>query len=113
MSDPTALELRKSPADLEHQLAGRSGRVDCLLIEVQVDVAGLQGLDRAKQIDQRAAHAVDRPRHDDVKPTPLGVLEHGIEPRPLIAPLSPANASVAVFLDKLPTAAFGNRRPIN
>jgi hypothetical protein len=32
-----------------------------LLIEVQVDAAGLQRLDRAQQIDERAAQAVDRP----------------------------------------------------
>ena len=44
--------LNDAAADLKHELAGRRGGVDRLLIEVQIDGAGLQGLDRAQQIDQ-------------------------------------------------------------
>ncbi len=35
------------------KLAGRGGRVDSLLIEVQIDAASLQGLDGAEQVDER------------------------------------------------------------
>src|SRR6516164_1269583 len=52
LTDHAALKLGKSAADLKHELAGRRGGVDRLLIEVQIDGAGLQGLDRAQQIDQ-------------------------------------------------------------
>ena len=47
MPDHAALKLGKGTADLKHQLACRCGRVDRLLVEVQVDAAGLQRLDRA------------------------------------------------------------------
>src|SRR5262249_7417440 len=63
LTDRAAFKLGKSTADLKHELACRGGGVDRLLIEVQIDAAGLQGLDGAQQIDQRAAQAVDRPGH--------------------------------------------------
>jgi hypothetical protein len=51
LTDHAALKLGKSAADLKHELAGWRGGVDRLLIEVQIDAAGLQRLDRAQQID--------------------------------------------------------------
>ena len=47
LPDHAALKLGECTADLKHQLACRCGRVDRLLVEVQVDAAGLQRLDRA------------------------------------------------------------------
>jgi hypothetical protein len=51
LADYAALKHSESAADLEHQPTGRCGGVDRLLVEVQVDAAGLQRLDGAQQID--------------------------------------------------------------
>src|SRR5215472_8518436 len=40
LPDHAALKLGKRTADLKHELACRGGRVDRLLIEIQVDAAG-------------------------------------------------------------------------
>jgi hypothetical protein len=40
-----------------------------------------------EQVAQRAAQAVNRPRHDDIELPPAGVLEHGIEARPSVSSL--------------------------
>src|SRR5215831_14809188 len=40
LPDHAALKLRKSTADLKHELTGRRGGIDRLLIEVQIDGAG-------------------------------------------------------------------------
>ena len=108
LTDHAALKLGKSAADLKHQLAGWRGRVDRLLVEVQIDIAGLQRLDRAKQIDERAAQAVDRPGHDHIKLAPLRILEHLVEAWTPVAALGTADTCVAVLLDHLPAPPFGD-----
>src|SRR5215469_15530449 len=108
LPDYAALKFPKRAAELKHQLAGRGGGVDRLLIEVQIDAAGLQRLDRAEQIDQRAAQAVDRPGHDHIKLAPLRILEHLVEARTLIAALGTADTRVAVLLDHLPAPPLGD-----
>jgi hypothetical protein len=62
-------------------------------------INSLQFLDCAEQIDQRAADAVDRPSHHNVKAAFLGVIEHLIEARALIPALGAANTRIAVSLD--------------
>src|SRR5215475_9558093 len=88
LSDHGPLELSKRAGDLEDELAHRGRRVDRLLVQVQVHPAGFEVLDRVEQVDQRATQAVNRPSHDDIELPPAGVLEHGIEARPPISPLS-------------------------
>jgi len=46
---------------LEQQLALWRGRVEMLLIEVEVDADPLEVLDRVKQVDQGPSQPVDRP----------------------------------------------------
>jgi hypothetical protein len=67
---------------MDHRLAGRRGRIDRLLVEVQIDVAGLERLSGAEQIDQRSAEPIDRPCHNNVKAAPLGVPEHFVQAGP-------------------------------
>src|SRR5436190_24299954 len=50
----------------------------------------------------------NRPSHYNVKAALAGVLKHLIYAEAVFAPLGPANARVAVFLDNFPAAAFGN-----
>jgi len=96
MPDHAALKLGKGTADLKHQLACRCGRVDRLLVEVQIDAA-VQRLDRTQQIDERTAQAVDRPGHDHIKLALAGILEHLVEARTTITPLSAADAGVVIL----------------
>src|SRR6516164_5513517 len=108
LPDHAALKLGKRTADLKHELACRGGRVDRLLIEVQIDAAGLQRLDRAQQIDQRAAQPVDRPGHDHVKLAPLRIIEHLVEAWTPVTALGTTDASVVILLDHLPTSPLGD-----
>ena len=61
LSDHRSLELGKGTGDLKHKLSHRRGRVDGLLVQVEIDADGLKVLDHAKQIDERASDAVDGP----------------------------------------------------
>ena len=56
-------------------------------------------LDGAEQIDQGPAEPIDGPGHDDVELAPAGVLQHRIEPRPLVPALCAADARVLSILD--------------
>jgi hypothetical protein len=47
-ADHRPLELGEGPRDLEHELARRRRRVQVLLIEVQIDAAGLEVLSRVR-----------------------------------------------------------------
>jgi hypothetical protein len=38
----------------------------------------------------------------------LGILQHLVQPRPFLAPLGSADASVAIFLDDLPSTPLRN-----
>jgi hypothetical protein len=53
LPDHRALELGKSTRDLEHQLAHRSGRVDGLLVEVEINPDRPKVLDGAEEVDER------------------------------------------------------------
>jgi hypothetical protein len=103
--DHRAFELSESASHLQHQLPARRGRVYGLLIEVQIDPARFQTFNGVEQINQRTAYAIYRPDHDHVEPSALCVLQHLIKAGTILAPLSPANASIAERLDNLPTLA--------
>src|SRR5262249_47795955 len=103
LSDHAALEFGKGAGNLKHELPGRRGGVERLLIEIEIDAVCLQGLDCAQKVDERAAQTVNCPGHHNVKSASLGILEHLIETGPGLASLGSADASVAVFLDDLPS----------
>ena len=58
LADHAALKLGEGAGDLKHEPPGRRGRVNRLLVEVQIDAASLQLLNCAKEIDQRAAEPI-------------------------------------------------------
>jgi len=47
LSDHAALEFGKSAGNLKHELSGRCGRVERLLIKVEIDAICLQSLNGA------------------------------------------------------------------
>src|SRR5690349_20125329 len=65
-------------------------------------------LNDVKQISQRAPKAVDRPRHHHIEPPPTGVLQHGIEAGPPVAPLGARNPRVVIDPDYLPATPLGH-----
>src|SRR6516164_6884500 len=108
MPDHAALKLGKGTANLKHQLACRCGRVDRLLIEVEIDTAGLQRLDSAQEIDQASSDAINTPRHDDVELAPGRILKHLVEVWTPIAALCAADTGIAVLIDDDPAPPFGD-----
>jgi hypothetical protein len=108
LADYGSLELSEGSGNLEHQLSRRRSGIDRLLIEVQIDAARLQMLNRTKQINQRAPYSIDSPHHDHIEATPPRVLQHLIETGALVPALGSAYSSVAESLDNLPPSAHGN-----
>src|SRR5688572_14154125 len=102
LSNHAALELCKGAGDLKHQLAHRSTGVDVLLVEVEINTAGIEVLDRAEQVDQRASYSVDRPSHDDIELAAACVIEHLVKARALLAILGARYAGIAVDFDYFP-----------
>src|SRR5262245_39601235 len=106
--DHAALELGESAGDLEQQLAMWRGRIEMLLIEIEVDADSLEVLDCLQQVSQGPPQPVYRPGNDDVEPAPSGILEHAVEPWSLIASLRTADAGIPVDLLNCPATALGN-----
>jgi hypothetical protein len=88
--------------DLKHEFASGRGGVDRLLVEVQIDAARLQGLDRAEQVDQRAPQPVYGPSHHHIEFAPSGVIEYLVQTGPPIPALSAADAVVLIDADAKP-----------
>src|SRR5262249_36026056 len=49
-----------------------------------------------------------RPGHNNVKPTPLSVFEHLVQPGPGFAALGTANSGIMVLVDNFPTPALSD-----
>ena len=73
-----------------------------MLVEVEINAASLQALDRLKQINERPPQPIDGPSHHHIKPPALGILKQGVEPWPILASLGPADPRIAESLDDLP-----------
>lgn len=54
--------------------------IDCW----SIDADRFEIPDRAEQVDQRAAEPINGPRHDDVEPAPVGIIERRIEELALV-----------------------------
>ena len=65
-------------------------------------------LDRGEKIDQRAAQAIDSPRHYHVELAPAGILQHLIEARPLVPALRAAYPGILVYRDHGLAAPHGD-----
>ena len=62
----------------------------------------------AQQVAQVAPQAIDRPGHHHVELALAGVVQHGVEARPLVPALRPADPLVLVDFDHHPLAQLGN-----
>ena len=102
------LELGECARYLEQQAACRRRGVDVLLIQVKVDPNRFQVLDRAKKVAERTPNPIYRPCHDEIEPTPIGVLEHPIERWAFIAAFSAADPEILIDLCNRPSATLGD-----
>src|SRR5262249_41291869 len=88
--------------------AHRGRRIDGLLVQVQVNTARFQVLDYVKQVYERAAEAIYRPRHGNIKLPPAGVLEQAIKTRPSISPLGAGYTGIVINVAVLPATPLGD-----
>src|SRR5262249_33654132 len=93
-SDPLlnhcTLELSKDAHHLKHGLAGRSCRMESLLMKVQVDPERVNFGEELNQILERSTQSVDAPCHNDIELTPSGVPTQAIELRTPLPPFRSA-----------------------
>jgi hypothetical protein len=106
LPDYRPLELGKGAGNLKHKPSHRRGRVDRLLIEVEIDADRLQVLDGAKQVDERASEPVDSPGHHDIEIPPTSISQHPIETRTLRTTFGAADPGVGVDLHDVPAPAL-------
>ena len=64
-------------------------------------------LDKLRQVQHRAAEAINAPGRDDVELAGDGVLAHAVERRALLAALGAADAVIGVQIDDRPSALDG------
>jgi hypothetical protein len=74
-------------------------------VQVEVAFKRPQFHQQANQVLHGAAEPIDGPRCNHVDLARRGVLKQAIKCRPLIAPLSAADAGILIDLDDLPAAA--------
>jgi hypothetical protein len=77
-----------------------------VLIEVEIDTHDFEVLDGAQETDEGAIETVYGPGHDHIELSATGVLEHGVEARPLVPALCPTDAGVLVDLDNPPAVSW-------
>jgi hypothetical protein len=89
--DNRAFELGKNPKHLKHGLACRSGRIETLLMQKQIDAERVKLGQERHKVFQAAAKSIDVPGHHNVELALGGVPAQRIERRPSIAPLGHAS----------------------
>ena len=62
-----ALELGEYAHHLKHRLTGRRGGIDTLLMQVQIDLFGVEFLQHAHEIYQRSAQPIDALGSDHIE----------------------------------------------
>ena len=95
--------IGKDAEHLEHGLAGRGRGVEALLMQEQIDLERVKLGQETNEVLQAAPETIDVPGHHHVE-LPLGrIAMQGIERRPLVTPLSTADAVVLVDPSRLPS----------
>src|SRR6266568_998500 len=106
--DDAALELGEDAHHLEQRLAAGRRGVHALLMEVQVDLEGMQLSQERDQVLQRPAKSINRPGHDDVELAPGRALAQGVESGSPISTLGAADALVAIDVEDLAAHSVGD-----
>ena len=80
-SDHCAFQLREDTDHLEHGPAGRRRSIEALLVQIEVHVQGMEVFQEAREVMQRTAQSIHRPRCHHVEPTARRVLTQGGQAR--------------------------------
>jgi hypothetical protein len=102
LSDHRPLEFRKGTGDSEHELPHWRGRIDSLLIQVQVDANRLKVLDGAQQVDQRSSEPVDCPGHGHIELPAARFLKQEIKAGPIGATFRATDTGIVVSTTSQP-----------
>src|SRR5258708_3724133 len=78
-------------------------------MQVQVNARRVDFGQKADQVLQRSAKAIDRPRQHNVELAPHSVLAQRVEPGSLVPALGAADTAISVNLDDGTALALGNR----
>ena len=100
------LELRETDGAVENiqllQDPCRSGRIDGLLMQVQIAVEGLQFVQKLYQVLETATKPVNGPRRDHVDTPRCGVLQQPVQAGALFPPVRTGNAGVLIEVHHFP-----------
>jgi hypothetical protein len=102
LADHAALELGEHAEHLKHRPPSRRAGVEALLVQIEVDLLGVQFAEEAKQIDQAAAKSIHCPGCDHVDLTARDSTEQRLHCWALLARQAAADAVVVEDLDDDP-----------
>jgi hypothetical protein len=105
----SAFKLGKHAKHLKHRAAGRRGRVETLLVQVEIDALGVKILEHRQQVCKRSTQAVNRPCGHHINFTPGDRLHQPVESWAHIPALGSGDTLVGINGYHLPSVALGNR----
>ena len=106
--DHAPLELGEDATHLKHGPASRGGRVQGLLMQVEVDACRLDFTEKANKVLKAATQAVHGPRSDEIELPSRRSLQEGVELGTLVAALRSADALILEDLYDFPARPFSN-----
>ncbi len=109
LANDRTFQFCKDADHLEHRLSGRCRRVQPLLMQVEIDIQGVQVLQKSGQIVEGATEPINGPRRDHIEFTARRVLAQRIKSRSILTPLRAADAGIPVNMDDIPPRLSGDR----
>lgn len=107
-ADHGPFEFGEHPQHLEHHPARRRGRVQPLLVQIEVHVLGVSVVQEGDEIGQRSTEAVHAPRHDLFEVAAGHALQQSVEAGAPITSFGTANAFVGQDGDDIPALTLGD-----
>jgi hypothetical protein len=108
LADHAALELGEHAEHLKHRPPSRRAGVQALLVQIEVDLLGVQFAEEAEQIDQAAAKSIHRPGCDHVDLTACDSAEQCRHGGAILARHAAADAVVIEHGDHTPAVTAGD-----
>jgi hypothetical protein len=93
-ADHAALELGNQPEHLKHRPPSRRAGVEALLMQIEVDLLGVELAQEAQQIDQAASQPVHCPCRHHVHLAPRNGAQQRLRRRPALVRKATADALV-------------------
>jgi hypothetical protein len=110
--DHGTLELGENAKHLKHRFTGGRGRIDRLLMQVQINASGVDFAQESDQVLQGSSKPINGPCSDHIELAPRCALQHPVKCGALVAILRARNAVIAVFLCDVPAMTLGRRQKL-